>query len=60
MSRYQFNIQEGSQKATLTVESSDEESAIKRAQQLLKSSDSLGNPTQLSESQSRTTEEPAT
>jgi len=52
MQSYQFNINEGSSTATLTVKANDEQSAIQQAQQLLKTSDQLGSPQQVSESSS--------
>jgi hypothetical protein len=53
MPKYQFNINEGSNSATLTVTSNDEQSAIQQAQQLLKSSDSLGTPEEVTEQESQ-------
>lgn len=50
---YQFNINEGQNTATLTVRASDEQTAIQQAQQLLKSSDSLGTPQEVTNQQSQ-------
>jgi hypothetical protein len=50
---YQFNINEGQNTATLTVKASDEQTAIQQAQQLLKSSDSLGTPLEVTNQQSQ-------
>lgn len=49
MQSYKFNLNEGSTTASLTVKANDEQSAIEQAQSLLKSSDSIGQPEQVSE-----------
>ena len=54
MSKYRFNIDEGAGIATLTIEATDEESAITQAQQLLKSSDVLGEPIEMTDESAST------
>lgn len=53
MKSYQFDINEGANSATLTVKANDEQTAIQQAEQLLKSSGSIGSPRQVSNQQSQ-------
>jgi len=53
MQKYQFDINQGANSATLVVKANDEQSAIEQAQSLLKTSGDLGSPTELSNSNSQ-------
>lgn len=52
MQSYKFNINEGTNTATLTVKADDEQSAIQQAESLLKTSGSLGQPQEVTDESS--------
>jgi hypothetical protein len=45
---YQFQLNEGQSTATLTIQADSEQSAVQQAQQLLRNTDQLGSPQQVS------------